>query len=282
MVSETQTTAPLSRRFPQGFPRLFNFIGLLIAYTRLNLNAQLEYRAAFISQVVAMFLNDGTWVLFWVVFFTRFQVLHGWGVNDVITIWAITASSFGLAFAIFGNALGLAGLIAKGQLDAWMLYPRAVLPHMLMGRMSATAWGDALFGFFTYILFVRPDVAHLLLFTALVLSVTITFVGFGVLTGSLSFYLGNAAPLADQWFFSVITFSTYPSVMFDGAIKLILFTVIPAGFVSYLPNEALRGFSLEYAALTLLGSLAVLSASVLIFYRGLRRYESGNLMEMRG
>lgn len=264
------------------FPRFWNFVGLIVAYTRLNLAAQLEYRAAFFSQVIAMFLNDGVWVTFWVLFFSRFEVLQGWSVHDVITVWAVTASGFGLAYAVCGNALGLARLIAQGQLDSWMLYPRALLPHVLVGKMSATAWGDALFGFFVYILFVRPDFPHILLFAALCVSTAFLFIGFTVAVGSLSFYMGNAAPFADQWFFGLITFSTYPAVIFDGAIKLILFTLLPAGFVSYLPVESLRSFSLGHAALAAAGSMAVLAAGVIVFYRGLRRYESGNLMEMRG
>ena len=48
-------------------------------------------------------------------------------------------------------------VIARGQLDAWMLYPRALLPHMLLGRMNATAWGDALFGYVVYLALVRPE-----------------------------------------------------------------------------------------------------------------------------
>jgi ABC-2 type transport system permease protein len=64
-----------------------NYLGLAAAYTRLNLNAQLEYRGAFISQVAAMFLNDGVWVIFWTLFFTRFPVLRGWNIDDIITVW---------------------------------------------------------------------------------------------------------------------------------------------------------------------------------------------------
>jgi ABC-2 type transport system permease protein len=262
--------------------RIGNYLGLAAAYTRLNLNAQLEYRWAFISQVAAMFLNDGVWVIFWTLFFTRFPVLRGWSLDDVITIWAVTAAGFGLAHAIYGNALLLAGLIAQGQLDVWMLYPRALLPHLLLGKMTASAWGDALFGYAVYLVFVRPDLAHLLLFIALTLSVAILFVGFSVLAGSLGFYLGNASSLADQWRFAMLTFSTYPAVLFEGAVKLLLFTLVPAGFVSYLPIQALRDLSLLDAGLALAGAVGVLAAGVAVFYYGLRRYESGNLMEMRG
>jgi ABC-2 type transport system permease protein len=262
--------------------KLSNYLGLAAAYTRLNLRAQLEYRGAFISQVAAMFLNDGVWVVFWVLFFTRFPVLRGWTIDDVISVWAFSAAGFGLAHAIYGNALLLASLVAQGQLDAWMLYPRALLPHLLLGRMSVTAWGDALFGYAVYLALVRPDPARLLLFVALTLSVAMVFVGFSVLSGSLSFFLGNATGLAEQWRFAMLTFSTYPAVLFEGAVKILLYTLVPAGFVSYLPVQALRDLSLRSAALAVAGAAAVLAAGVAAFYLGLRRYESGNLIEMRG
>jgi len=263
-------------------PKLISYLTLAAAYVRFNLKSQLEYRGAFLSQVAAMFINDFFWVIFWSLFFTRFPVLRGWNVKDVITLWAVTAAGFGLAHALYGNGLFLPQLIARGQLDAWMLYPRALLSHLLLGRMSATALGDAIFGFVAYLLMVRPDLPHFVLFTLLTMSVAVLFVGFSILSGSLSFYLGNAEGLAEQWRFSMITFSTYPTTLFDGAAKLLLYTLIPAGFVSYLPVEALRELSLSHAALAGLGALAVLLAGIAVFYHGLGRYESGNLMEMRG
>ncbi|MBX3085815.1 MAG: ABC-2 family transporter protein [Anaerolineae bacterium] len=259
-----------------------DLVRLLAAYVRLNLAAQLEYRGAFLSQVIAMFINDGIWVIFWVVFFDRFPVLRGWTREDVITVWAITAAGFGLAFAMFGNSLWLATFITQGQLDTWLLYPRPVLPHLLVSKMLASAWGDALFGFFTYILFVHPSIVQLFMFICLTLSVAMLFVGFCILVSSFGFFLGNAVALLDQGVNALITFSTYPAVIFDGGVKLILFTLIPAAFVSYLPVEALRQLSPGIALLSTMGAVGVLSVGVLVFYRGLRRYESGNLMEMRG
>jgi len=262
--------------------KLFNYMNLAAAYLRLNFMAQLEYRGAFISQALAMFINDAVWVVFWCLFFNRFPVLRGWTLNDFITLWALAAAGFGLSAVAFGNGLHLASLIARGQLDAWMLYPRSLLWHLLLGRMNATAVGDVLFGYAVYLWMVRPDLQHFLLFTALSISVAIVFVGFNIATGSLSFFLGNAEGLAEQWRFAMITFSTYPANLFEGAIKLVLFTIIPAGFISSLPVESLRNLSLSYAGLAFLGALSVLGVGVLLFYCGLTRYESGNLTEMRG
>jgi ABC-2 type transport system permease protein len=194
----------------------------------------------------------------------------------------VAASGFGLCYAICGNAQALPSLIARGQLDVWMLYPRALLPHMILGRMSATAWGDAIFGYVVYLSFVRPDLSHFALFAALTLSVAFLFVGFTVLSGSLTFFLGNSEGLAEQWRYAMITFSTYPATLFEGTVKLVLYTLIPAVFVNYFPIVALREMSLVHALLAVAGSLAVVAVGTFVFYCGLKRYESGNLTEMRG
>lgn len=80
----------------------------------------------------------------------------------------------------------------------------------------------------------------------------------------------------------MISLSTYPATLFDGSVKIILFTLVPAGFINYFPIQALRTLSLPDALCVLAGSLAVLGCGVIAFYWGLRRYESGNLTEMRG
>lgn len=262
--------------------RLISYLKLAFAYTRLNLDAQLEYRGAFYSQAIAMFVNNIIWVWFWVLFFSRFKVLRGWDVYDVVTLWCIAASGFGLAHTVCGNALQLAVLIARGQLDVWMLYPRALLPHILLGRMSATAWGDTVFGYVVYLIFCKPDLPHFLLFVLLTISIAFLFIGFSIFTGSLTFFIGNSESLAEQWRYAMITFSTYPASLFEGAVTLILYTVIPAIFVNYYPIVALKQMSVTHALIALAGSLAVLATGVFVFYFGLRRYESGNLMEMRG
>ncbi|MBU7582908.1 MAG: ABC-2 family transporter protein [Nostoc sp. TH1S01] len=262
--------------------RIISYLQLAAAYVRLNFKAHLEYRGAFITQVVAMALNNLVWVTFWVLFFQRFPVLRGWNVEDVITLWALAATGFGLAHSICGNSLRVSGLIVRGQLDVWMLYPRTLLSHLLLGQMSATAWGDLLFGYGVYLLFIKPDVLHLAMFTGLTVSSAGAYIGFNVLVGSLSFYIGNSEGLTQQWRNAMLTFSTYPATLFEGWVKLLLYTLIPAGFVTYLPIEALRTLSLTHTLLALAGSIVVLCVGASAFYLGLRRYTSGNLMEMRG
>lgn len=264
------------------FAKLKSYLRLALAYLVLNFKAKLEYRGAFFSQIIAMALNDCVWLVFWTVFFTRFPVLRGWNVTDIISMWSVVAAGFGLAHGVCGNAITLPTLITRGQLESWMVYPRALLPHLLIGEIEVSSWGDVLFGYSSFLLLTHPDLGQFLLFAFLTFTVAVLFVGFSILSGSVGFWLGNAEVVCEQWRLSMITLSTYPTILFDGQVKLLLFTLIPAGFCNYLPVEALRQHSWGYAGLALAGSLAVLACGVFVFYLGLRRYESGSLMELRG
>lgn len=264
------------------FDKIFNYLALAVAYLRFNVKSQLEYRTAFVSQAFAMFVNDCFWLAYFVMFFERFPVIPGWGGKDVATLWAVTAAGFGIGHCLFGNSLQLARIIANGELDTWLLYPRALLPHMVLGKMNASAFGDAVFGYVVFLVVVRPDLPHMLLFTGLTLSVALLFLGFSVLTGSLSFFVGNGDSLSEAWRNALIAFSTYPPELFSGWTKLLLFTLVPAAYVSGFPVEALQKLSLLHAAYSLAGALAVVALAVLVFNFGLRRYESGNIVAMRG
>ncbi|HMW92310.1 MAG TPA: ABC-2 family transporter protein [Candidatus Obscuribacter sp.] len=260
---------------------LLSYLRLAAAYIKLNWRMQMEYKSAFASQFLAMVLNNSTWLAFWLIFFDRFPVVRGFGQADVVTLWAIASAGFGLSAACCFNLHNLAALIARGQLDTWMLYPRALVPHLALGKLSPTAMGDLAFGYAAYLLLVKPDLEHFLMYVFLTVAVAVLFTGFNLMRGSLAFFLGQAEVLSEQWFFSMITFSTYPSSLFDGWVKLVLFTLIPAGFVAGLPPEALKQLNWNTALLTGLGALAVLGFGSLCFALGLRSYQSGNLMEMR-
>src|SRR5215467_8540953 len=106
--------------------RTLRFIG---TYTIANLQAAMEYRVAFLIQVISMTASDTLWLFFWWSFFRQFPLEHGWQSSNIIVIWAVTACGFGIGMSVFGNAPRLAALIMNGGLDAYLCMPRYVLLH---------------------------------------------------------------------------------------------------------------------------------------------------------
>lgn len=251
------------------------------AYVRANLRAALEYRFAFWASVLSMILNDLMWIVFWSIFFTRFPAVRGYDLRDVLTIWAVAAFGFGLALGVFGNCWRYATLVADGRLDFYLVLPRPALLHVLVSHMQVSAWGDALFGLALYVAIVRPGPAELLAFLGVGLVVGVLITAFSTLTSALAFWLGQAQGLADQLNQALIMFGTYPTTLFTGLVRVLLFTAIPAGFIAYVPVRFLREWEPWQLGALLGGTLLYGVLAVVVFQRGLRQYESGNLLAMR-
>lgn len=258
--------------------KLLRFVGHCFAA---NLSAKMEYRASFFSQIFGMIVNDVLWLVFWWLFFTRFPVVNGWQRDDILMLWALVAFGFGVKNAVFGNFRNIATIIAQGQLDQYLATPKNVLLHVLVSDLEVIGLGDLVFGPLLFALFLPLSWQRVALFLVAGVLVGLLLTAWAVLVHSLAFFFGNAESFAAQAYMSMLHFTTYPIDIFDGWAKLMLFTVLPAGFVSSVPVRIMRHFEPLYL-LGLVGATAALSAiATYVFYRGLVRYESGNLVTTR-
>ncbi|HZR40866.1 MAG TPA: ABC-2 family transporter protein [Ktedonobacteraceae bacterium] len=262
----------------QKLVRTLRFIG---AYAVANTQAAMEYRTAFWMQIFTMVANDSLWLFFWWTYFHQFPLVHGWQSTDIVILWAISACGFGLCVGVFGNARQLTTLIMNGGLDAYLGMPRYALLHVCIAATDPSAWGDILFAVGAYLLLVHPDLFHIGLFVLLALLVCCIFTAFMVILCSLAFFLGNTEGLAQQMFGALVSFSTYPMDIFNGAVRLLLFTIVPAGFISFIPLQLLHRFTWPLMGAMLGATILIVLLAVGLFELGLRRYESGNLLGMQ-
>ena len=260
--------------------RLRSELVFLIAQWKANFASAMEYRAAFISQIVGMFINDVVFVAFWVIFFDRFRQIRGWGVSDMLLLMSIVALGYGLAFTFFGNTLALSRIIAQGQLDYYLALPRGVLLHVLASRMSNSALGDISFGAACFALAGRFGLPEIGLWLVASFLAAVVFVMAFAFFHSLTFWLGNASGLAEQAANAMLTFAMYPADIFQGAVRFMLFTLLPAAFVGLVPLNVVRGLDLNGLAVLVAAAIVITLVSSATFYAGLRRYESGSALNV--
>lgn len=254
----------------------------LLAYVRINLATALEYRLSFLVQCIGMALNDAIIFFFWWLYFRQVPQVGGWQLVDLLLLYGVVATSFGLAATFLGNWNRLPPIIVQGQLDYYLSLPGNVLLHVLVSRMSLAGWGDLGFGALSFGAAAWLGILNVPLAALLVVTSTAVLTGFAVLTGSLAFFLGNAEAAASQANMALVHFSTYPGSIFRGWVKVLLLTAVPAGFVGHVPVELLREFDLLKLALLLGFTAALWTVALLVFRRGLKRYESGNLVVLQG
>jgi ABC-2 type transport system permease protein len=250
-------------------------------YVRFNLRAGMEYRASFAAQVFGMVLNNGSFIVFWLILYTQLPSIQGYAFGDVMFLWALSATGYGLAGVFLGNAGSLSRSIITADLDVYLLQPAPLLPNFLLSRMSISAWGDILYGVVLYA-FTQPfapgQVALFLLFSLLMAGV---LTALRVLWHSLTFLLGNAEDFAAAASEMVLSFSLYPGSIFQGGASVLLHSLVPAALIAYIPVELFKDFSAGRLLLLLAADAAVCAVAWVVFRLGLRVYESGSRMGAR-
>jgi ABC-2 type transport system permease protein len=241
-----------------------------------NLKASLALRGAFAAQVLFMMLNNFTFFVFWWVLMQRTPSLRGWRLADIQVLFGVVAAGYGVTVTLAGGVRYLGQAIEDGLLDTLLTQPKPVLMHALGLRLQPSGFGDVLSG----VLFVLSSgQASWRTAPVVVLAIVASAVVFGacgIVFFSLAFWVGRVETAARQVWELLLTFSLYPEPLFGGTLRLALFTVLPAGFVGYLPARVVRDGSVQNVAVLVLGAVVYLALAIQVFERGLRRYASGS------
>jgi ABC-2 type transport system permease protein len=259
-----------------------NQLRFALALFSTSIKASLSLRGAFLLQLSFMALNNVLVLATWWILFDRFEHIRGYRMTDMLVMFGVAATGFGLSVVLFGGASELSRKIVDGDLDALLSQPKSVLLRALASRSTASGWGDIVSGIFMLCMSGQltlqsiPAVLLAIALSAVVLTSS------AVLMHSGAFWLGNVETAARTAHDFVIAFSLYPPTLFGPTLKLVLFTVLPAGLCAYLPVELVRSFHPTTALLAVAGAAAHVAVSGYVFHRGLSRYESGSRIGVWG
>ena len=160
-----------------------------------------------------------------------------------------------------------------------MLFPKNILLHLFSSRLSVAPIGDLIFGILIFII-LGEDIITFFLWSLLAITGAIIITLFNIFVGSLTFWFGNAENFSGILSEAMITFSLYPNNVYKGVVKIVLLTIIPATYLGQIPLKILGGHG-KFEFLILLIFVLLLSfLSVKFFYWGLKKYESGNLLNI--
>ena len=164
-----------------------------------------------------------------------------------------------------------------GDLDAVLALPVSPLRFVLLRRIEPVNLGDLAFGIGLFFVACDPTPQRTLVFVLVSLASATLLTGFLVLTGALAFFIGRSES-GELGFHGMLLLGAYPVDLFAGAIRVVLFTVIPAAFISAVPATARRRLRRRPRARARPRSPpSSPSPPAPIFTAGLRRYTSGSI-----
>ena len=242
------------------------------------LQREMLNKVTFLTNVILMILNNASFIIQWLVLYSIRDNIGGYTFRNVMILWGVAALTYGISRFFFINAFYLSDEINKGKLDNYILMPKNILLSAITSKVEVSALGDILYGL---------GMIAIIDYTKLPIFIITSFLGGAIATstaiiyGSLAFFIGKSDTLANTIDNIMNSFSTYPGGIFKGAIRILFYTIIPLGFSTYIPVDLINSFDIIQFLILLGATIFFITLSFTIFYKGLKRYSSTNLMNAR-
>lgn len=249
-----------------------SFLSVKYAIMREMLN-----KTTFLTNIIFMILNNASFIIEWIILYSLRENVGGYSFKQVLLLWGIASGTYGFTHFFFKKSYDLSETINNGKLDSFLIQPKNVLISCISSDVEVSALGDLLYGYI--MLFVYGfTISRFLLFSLFIILGGIMLTSISVILSSLSFWFNKSDIIADTGNSLMTNFATYPEGIFKGLAKVLLFTIIPVGMVNYIPVRILTTFSLPLLTLVVGVTIVTSLFAFLIFYQGLKRYSSSNLM----
>ena len=251
--------------------------------TKYNIKSAFEYKKSFITQMVFMFINNGFFLIFWL-------VVTGVGgentasidMQQILYIWSIPTLAVGISDFFFGGISKLNKYIISGELDTYIIQPQNTIIAVATSKCSFAAAGDMLYGIVLGI-YVSSKILDFVLILFFAILGVIIFCSCTIIIRLLAIWVGDVDNVAQVYENSLlITFMTYPEQIFGKITKILMYTVIPAGYIVHMPIRFINQFNYSYLLIIIIATIILAIITNLIFNFALKKYESGNNIALRG
>lgn len=212
----------------------------------------------------------------------RFDGIGRWTKPQVVFMLGLALVVRGAIEFGFGlNAAFPSRRVGRGQLDHMLLMPQPLwmtiasdgfCPTSGSGQLLA---GGAVIAWAVHSMALPVDAGWLALLALHVASAASIMLSFAYLWGSLAFLAPRAAEEVNSQTMRLLEqLKPFPLDGMGGALTLGLLTVVPAGFLAWVPSRVLLGIDPSPIAWTYtpLAALAFAALATVVFRQGLRRY----------
>ena len=237
-------------------------------------------KTTFITNVIFMILNNASFIIQWIILFSLKENVGGYNLKQVLLLWGIAASTYGFSHFFFKKAYNLSDAINTGKLDTYLVQPKSVLLSAITTDVEPSALGDLLYGYIMLFIY-GFSIQRFILFTLFTICGGLILTSISVILCSLSFWFQKSDIIVDTGNSLMTNFATYPDGIFKGIAKILLFTLIPVGIVNYIPVKIMTEFNIYLTIIVICVTILLIMIAFIIFYRGLKKYSSSNLMIAR-
>lgn len=248
---------------------------------RVNLRSAMEYRTNFLFEGLLSIVEVGMYLFYWKIFFSISDGIPGASYEQLAALVAFNHVIYAGADTLLGNHVWDTGhLIVTGQLDIFLVQPKSAIYQIFFSGAQPMRAIQIVIGTFLFFTFIPPTPHTVALYVFGFVTGTAIFTSWVMCIHSLTFRLGNSV-VVYKLLSIILHFAKKPANIFSVAVRFILYTIIPAAYMGTVQSGQI--LKADPAVLAGLAALAIISPviAVIVFRKGMRRYESGNLIGVR-
>ncbi|MHA6617456.1 ABC transporter permease [Pseudonocardia sp. DLS-67] len=211
-----------------------------------RIRSQLTYRTSFVLDVIAQFLGQSTELVAILVLFTQVTALGGFSAQEVLLIYGLAGTAFGLADLAVGQIEELPNFIRTGEFDVMLLRPLGTLPQLLsadiaLKRLGRVASGLLVLGWSLATLDLPWTPARVLLAVITPITGAVILSAIWVAANSVSFWIVDGREMANSFTYGSNFSTAYPINIYGSWLRRALCYAVPGAFVAYFPALGLLG-----------------------------------------
>lgn len=246
-----------------------------------NIQSSAELRTSFLTNIIGMAINNVAFILIWIFFIQSVGVINGWTSIDIIGLQGFVALGFGIIFSVGMGIRNIPSYVSSGSFDCFLLSPKNLLLRIATSTFGVSAIGDMVFGIVCLVIYaVLLDITltQLIFILILVVFSTTIFLAISIIVYSASFLFVDSGNVVSGLFELFLAPALFHGGSFQGVMRFIFTFIIPSLLIGSLPVEIIRNLSFDKLILVGILSLFWLTISIILFNKGVRKYESSNFM----
>ena len=255
-------------------------MSLYFKFMKIHFKSELQYKLSFALSFISQFIVFFGYYFTIICLFDKFSNIKGFTLYEVLLTFSVIQFGFSFCETFFRGIDTFDELIVNGSFDRLLLRPRNILLQVFVNEVSFVKLSRLLQSIIILIIsIINVEVVWkmgkiITLIFMLIASVLI-FLSIFISAAAYCFFTVKGLEVRNVFTDGGKHMAQYPIGIFKKGFVFVFTYIIPYGFVNYYPLLFILGKETnKWYILSPLITILYLIPSILIFYKGIKRYSS--------
>ncbi|MBR6689902.1 MAG: ABC-2 family transporter protein [Bacilli bacterium] len=255
-------------------------MGLYFKFMKIHFKSELQYKLSFALSFISQFIVFFGYYFTIICLFDKFSNIKGFTMYEVLLTFSIIQFGFSFCETFFRGIDTFDDLIINGTFDRLLLRPQNILLQVFVNEVSFVKASRLIQSIIILIIsIINLDVIwefdKIITLIFMLFASVILFLSIFILAASYCFFTVKGLEVRNVFTDGGKHMAQYPIGIFKKGFVFVFTYIIPYGFVNYYPLlYLLSKENNKIFIISPLITIVYLIPSVIIFYKGMKRYSS--------